>query len=156
MRVVGRTALAAVALTFATTATAHGAGGPGPGLNEAVRARQVEQWYAIAAWNETVQRRQNSPTITATTGANKTTTSRMKPTQSDMGSSWSTVAECESGGNWSTNTGNGYYGGLQFSQSTWLAAGGERYASRADLASREEQIAVASTLARSNWPVCGR
>ncbi len=69
---------------------------------------------------------------------------------------WDRVASCESGGNWSTNTGNGFYGGLQFTVSTWLAAGGGRYATRADLATREQQIAVASALALSNWPVCGR
>jgi hypothetical protein len=70
-------------------------------------------------------------------------------------SGWDRVAECESGGSWSTNTGNGFYGGLQFTSSTWLAAGGGRYASRADYATREQQIAIASTLALSNWPVCG-
>ena len=48
---------------------------------------------------------------------------------------WSGVAQCESGGNWSINTGNGYYGGLQFSQSTWAGYGGTAYAPRADLAS---------------------
>src|SRR5438105_13803867 len=52
---------------------------------------------------------------------------------------WDAIAECESGGNWSTNTGNGYYGGLQFSQTTWDGAGGLLYAPRADLASREQQ-----------------
>ncbi len=70
-------------------------------------------------------------------------------------SSWDRVAACESGGNWQTNTGNGFYGGLQFTQSTWIANGGGRYASRADLATREQQISVASGLSLSNWPVCG-
>jgi len=59
---------------------------------------------------------------------------------------WDRIAQCESGGNWHINTGNGYYGGLQFLTSTWLANGGGRYASRADLASREQQIAVAEAL----------
>ncbi len=68
---------------------------------------------------------------------------------------WDRVAACESGGNWSTNTGNGFYGGLQFTIGTWLTAGGGQYATRADLATREQQIAVASRLALSNWPVCG-
>src|SRR5262245_42776757 len=68
---------------------------------------------------------------------------------------WDRVAQCESGGDWHINTGNGFYGGLQFTYGTWLAAGGGRFAPRADLASREQQIAVASTLALSNWPVCG-
>ena len=68
---------------------------------------------------------------------------------------WDRIARCESGGNWATNTGNGYYGGLQFLTSTWLSAGGGQYAPRADLASRDQQIAVASGLSRSNWPNCG-
>jgi len=67
-------------------------------------------------------------------------------------STWDAVAGCESTNNWSINTGNGYYGGLQFSQSTWDAYGGEQYAPRADLASREQQIAVAEqTLAGQGW-----
>src|SRR5262245_33604910 len=70
-------------------------------------------------------------------------------------SGWDRVAACESGGNWSINTGNGFYGGLQFTVSTWNAAGGGRYAPRADMATREQQIAVASGLSLSNWPVCG-
>ncbi|MEU8677113.1 transglycosylase family protein [Streptomyces sp. NPDC048560] len=59
---------------------------------------------------------------------------------------WDAVAQCESGGNWSINTGNGYYGGLQFSQSSWAAAGGTQYAARADLASKSQQIAAAEKL----------
>jgi LysM repeat protein len=73
---------------------------------------------------------------------------------------WDGVAECESGGNWSINTGNGYYGGLQFSQSTWEGYGGLQYASRADLATKDQQIAVAElTLVGQGigaWPTCGR
>ncbi len=71
---------------------------------------------------------------------------------------WDSLAECESGGDWNTNTGNGYYGGVQFSQSTWEAYGGTEYAPRADLATREEQIAIAErTLAGQGWgawPAC--
>jgi LysM repeat protein len=74
------------------------------------------------------------------------------------GSVWDSIAACESGGNWSINTGNGFYGGLQFTQSTWDAYGGEAYASRADLASRDAQIAVASKVQAGQgwgaWPVC--
>lgn len=77
------------------------------------------------------------------------------PTYTGDTSMWDAIAACESGGNWSTNTGNGYYGGLQFSQPTWEGAGGLAYAPRADLATREQQIAVASGLALSNWPHCG-
>ncbi|MCT9080044.1 LysM peptidoglycan-binding domain-containing protein [Streptomyces fulvoviolaceus] len=74
-------------------------------------------------------------------------------------SEWDTVAQCESGGNWSINTGNGYYGGLQFSASTWAAYGGTAYASTADQASQSEQIAVAEKVLASQgkgaWPNCG-
>ncbi|MGO0575651.1 transglycosylase family protein [Ornithinimicrobium panacihumi] len=71
---------------------------------------------------------------------------------------WDRVAQCESGGNWSINTGNGYYGGLQFYQPTWEGYGGLEYAPRADLASREQQIAIAQNVLASQgpgaWPVC--
>ncbi|MEU6660724.1 transglycosylase family protein [Streptomyces sp. NPDC046821] len=74
-------------------------------------------------------------------------------------SEWDAVAQCESGGNWSINTGNGYYGGVQFSASTWAAYGGTAYASRADLASKSQQIAVAEKVLASQgkgaWPTCG-
>ncbi|PZG89342.1 hypothetical protein C1I97_31435 [Streptomyces sp. NTH33] len=60
---------------------------------------------------------------------------------------WDAIAACESSGNWRANTGNGYYGGLQFRQSSWVAAGGLRYAPRADKATRKQQIAVAKRLA---------
>ncbi|WP_409474379.1 transglycosylase family protein [Streptomyces sp. HC307] len=63
------------------------------------------------------------------------------------GTNWDAIAECESGGNWKANTGNGHYGGLQFRQSSWVAAGGLKYAPRADLATRREQIIVAKRLA---------
>jgi nucleoid-associated protein YgaU len=74
------------------------------------------------------------------------------PASAAPDSTWNAVAQCESSGNWAINTGNGYYGGLQFSQSTWNAYGGQQYAARADLATREEQIAVAEkTLAGQGW-----
>ncbi|WNF27466.1 transglycosylase family protein [Streptomyces sp. C11-1] len=65
---------------------------------------------------------------------------------------WDAVARCESGGNWSINTGNGYYGGLQFSQSSWAAAGGTQYAPRADLATKGQQIATAEKLLDMQGP----
>jgi resuscitation-promoting factor RpfB len=74
------------------------------------------------------------------------------------GAVWDAISRCEAGGNWAINTGNGYYGGVQFDQGTWERNGGLRFAPRADLASREEQIAVAEvTRARQGWgawPVC--
>jgi resuscitation-promoting factor RpfB len=59
---------------------------------------------------------------------------------------WDRIAQCESGGNWAINTGNGYYGGLQFDSQTWLGNGGGQYAPEANLASRTQQIAVANTV----------
>ncbi|MGW6685055.1 transglycosylase family protein [Streptomyces sp. NPDC054961] len=61
---------------------------------------------------------------------------------------WDAIARCESGGNWRANTGNGHYGGLQFTQSSWKAAGGRRFAPRADLATKAEQIVTARRLAK--------
>jgi resuscitation-promoting factor RpfB len=74
------------------------------------------------------------------------------------GSAWDRIAQCESGGNWHANTGNGYYGGLQFNLGTWRAYGGP---SRPDLVSREQQIAIAEKVRAASggygaWPVCGK
>ncbi|MFD6227517.1 transglycosylase family protein [Streptomyces sp. NPDC060232] len=73
---------------------------------------------------------------------------------------WNKVAACESTNNWRINSGNGYYGGLQFSQSTWRAFGGTTYAPRADLATKEQQIAVAEKVLKGQgpgaWPHCGK
>ncbi|WP_327136585.1 transglycosylase family protein [Streptomyces sp. NBC_01340] len=71
---------------------------------------------------------------------------------------WNKVAACESTDNWSINTGNGYYGGLQFTQSTWEAYGGQVYAQRADQATKDQQIAIAEKVLKGQgpgaWPVC--
>ncbi|MEO9108638.1 MAG: ubiquitin-like domain-containing protein [Jatrophihabitantaceae bacterium] len=81
------------------------------------------------------------------------------PVASSSGLNWDAVAACESGGDWSINTGNGFYGGLQFDAGTWLSNGGGAYAPRADQATRAQQIAVATRLynarGSSPWPVCG-
>ncbi|WP_037604920.1 LysM peptidoglycan-binding domain-containing protein [Streptacidiphilus rugosus] len=73
-------------------------------------------------------------------------------------STWDAVAQCESGGDWSINTGNGFYGGLQFTNSTWAAYGGTQYAASADQATKGQQIAVAEQVLASQgpgaWPVC--
>ena len=76
----------------------------------------------------------------------------------DAAPNWDALAQCESGGNWSISTGNGYSGGLQFSSSTWAAYGGTQYSSTASGATREEQIAVAQRVLASQgagaWPSC--
>ncbi|MFE3291691.1 transglycosylase family protein [Rhodococcus sp. NPDC059234] len=74
------------------------------------------------------------------------------------GSTWDALAQCEATGNWAINTGNGFYGGVQFDQNTWERQGGLKYAARADLATREEQIAIASKTQQTQgwgaWPSC--
>ncbi|WP_258053109.1 LysM peptidoglycan-binding domain-containing protein [Streptomyces sp. Ru73] len=74
------------------------------------------------------------------------------------GGVWDRIAACESGGNWHINTGNGFYGGLQFTASTWRAFGGHEYAPSAHQAGRAEQIAVAAKVQAAQgwgaWPVC--
>ncbi|MFI6847823.1 transglycosylase family protein [Kitasatospora sp. NPDC050467] len=73
-------------------------------------------------------------------------------------STWDAVAQCESGGNWAINTGNGFYGGLQFTSSTWAAFGGTAFASQANLATKAQQISIAEKVLASQgpgaWPVC--
>ncbi|MGH4029857.1 transglycosylase family protein [Actinomycetota bacterium Odt1-20B] len=75
------------------------------------------------------------------------------------GAEWDAVAQCESGGNWSINTGNGYQGGLQFSPSTWAAYGGTKYAPTADKASKAQQIEIGEKVlagqGKGAWPSCG-
>jgi resuscitation-promoting factor RpfA len=80
------------------------------------------------------------------------------PASADV--NWDAIAHCESRGNWSINTGNGYYGGLQFSRRTWQAYGGSAFATTADQATRAEQILIAERVLDGQgigaWPTCGR
>jgi hypothetical protein len=84
----------------------------------------------------------------------------LQPAPAPSWTVWDDLAKCESGGNWAINTGNGYYGGLQFLGSTWNAYGGREFAARADLASREQQIVVAERIrddvGYGAWPSCSR
>jgi uncharacterized protein YabE (DUF348 family) len=88
-------------------------------------------------------------------GTKTTTANKSSGSSTPSGSVWDKLAQCESGGNWSINTGNGYYGGLQFSLSTWRAYGGSGYPHKA---SREEQIRIAKKLQAAagwgSWPAC--
>jgi uncharacterized protein YabE (DUF348 family) len=90
-------------------------------------------------------------------GTKKPSTSKSSGGSTPSGSVWDKLAQCESGGNWSINTGNGYYGGLQFSLSTWRAYGGSGLPSNA---SREQQIAIAKKVQADAgwgaWPACSR
>lgn len=102
--------------------------------------------------------RDDEDTVTSRTPSRSRSTSRSGSTQA-TDAQWDRLAACESSGNWSANTGNGYKGGLQFSDSTWRAHGGNAYAPSADKASREEQIAIAKKVQREQgsraWPSCG-
>ena len=104
--------------------------------------------------------RRRAATVAATAGvAAVTPLLASAPAHADS-VNWDAVAQCESGNNWSISTGNGYYGGLQFSQGTWNAYGGGKYASTANQASRSQQIAVAEKVLAGQgigaWPVCGK
>lgn len=92
------------------------------------------------------------------TSENAAPSADVTPPPSDREATWDKLAQCESGGNWAINTGNGYYGGVQFAPSSWAAAGGTQYAPRADLATREQQIATAEKLLEMQgwgaWPAC--
>jgi resuscitation-promoting factor RpfB len=90
-----------------------------------------------------------------------TTTSQPPAPSTGDTSAWDRIAACESGGNWSIDSGNGYYGGLQFDHGTWVAYGGDAYANNANLASKAQQIAIAEKVKAANggygaWPVCGQ
>lgn len=97
-------------------------------------------------------------TVTAATGVVSTGVLTGGSAEAASVSTWDKVAACESGNNWSINTGNGYYGGLQFTASTWRAYGGAAYASRADLATKAQQILIAERVLAGQgpgaWPVC--
>jgi len=84
----------------------------------------------------------------------------LTPAQAASRRTWQRLANCESGGRWHINTGNGYYGGLQFSAGTWRAYGGHRYARTANHASKTQQIRVAARVKHHQgwgaWPVCSR
>ena len=104
--------------------------------------------------------RRRAATVAATAGvAAVTPLLASAPAHADS-VNWDAIAQCESGNNWSISTGNGYYGGLQFSQGTWNAYGGGKYASTANRASRSQQIAVAEKVLQGQgigaWPVCGK
>ena len=95
-------------------------------------------------------------TVVAITGVIAAAQVALEVPSADAEPNWDTMAQCESGGNWSANTGNGYYGGLQFTPTTWAENGG---VGSPAAASREEQIRVARNVLQSEglgaWPVCG-
>jgi LysM repeat protein len=121
---------------------------------------QVPAWMARAARAAVP----GTPTASAAVSVPQGSPSAAAPVAtaapaSSGGANWSAIAACESGGNWSANTGNGFYGGLQFTEQTWLGYGGGQYASSANQATEAQQIAVAERVLAGQgigaWPVCG-
>jgi uncharacterized protein YabE (DUF348 family) len=118
--------------------------------------------FAVTMVNGKEESRQPIATNVTVTAQPKTVRKGAKPGTEVPpvrdGAIWDALARCESTGNWAINTGNGYYGGIQFDQNTWERQGGLKYAPRADMATREEQIAIAEvTRARQGWgawPTC--
>jgi len=122
---------------------------------------RLSTWHPRKAWLEraAMAAAGAAPAPAATTlGPSSLPVATSYPAMSG-GVNWGAIAACESGGNWSTNTGNGFYGGLQFSEGTWLAYGGGQYAQTAAGASQSQQIAVAQRVLAGQgigaWPVCG-
>ena len=136
---------------------------PGERGVRAVTYKIVRHNGKIVERNKIKSRLINKPvTEVILVGTKKPTTTKKSSAGSSSGGSstpsgsvWDKLAQCESGGNWSINTGNGYYGGLQFSLSTWRAYGGSGMPNEA---SREEQIAIAKKLQADAgwgaWPAC--
>jgi Transglycosylase-like domain/LysM domain len=124
------------------------------------RSHQVPPWLARAALAAAAARpAPAAPAGTAPAAPAASAQASSPAPASSGGVNWSAIAACESGGNWAASTGNGFYGGLQFTEQTWLANGGGRYASSANLATAAQQIAVAQNVLASQgigaWPVCG-
>jgi len=123
-------------------------------------SHQVPPWLARAARAATSAARPASAASAGATAAPAAPAHASSPAPvSSGGVNWSAIAACESGGNWAASTGNGFYGGLQFTEQTWLGYGGGRYASSANLATPAQQIAIAQNVLAGQgigaWPVCG-
>ena len=123
-------------------------------------SHQVPPWLARAARAATSAARPASAASAGATAAPAAPAHASSPAPvSSGGVNWSAIAACESGGNWAASTGNGSYGGLQFTEQTWLGYGGGQYAASANLATPAQQIAIAQNVLAGQgigaWPVCG-
>ena len=123
-------------------------------------SHQVPPWLARAALAVIAAPPAPAAPVSAGSAAPAVPTQASSPASATSGGvNWAATAACESGGNWSASTGNGFYGGLQFTEQTWLGYGGGRYAPSANLATPAQQIAVAQHVLAGQgigaWPVCG-
>ena len=129
---------------------------------------RLSTWHSRKAWLVRAAMAASTPPAPVASSAPAQSPSSLPATSSapsysggssSGGVNWDAIAACESGGNWGTSTGNGFSGGLQFSQGTWDANGGGQYSSTAAGASRSQQIAVAQRVLAGQgigaWPVCG-
>ena len=143
---------------------------PNPDIIAAGQRLQLSAWHPRQAWLDQAARAAipaPAPAVPVSAGPAAPVaepTAPAVPAQASRpapagGVNWSAIAACESGGNWSASTGNGFYGGLQFTEQTWLGNGGGRYAASANLAIPAQQIAVAQQVLAGQgigaWPVCG-
>ncbi len=135
---------------------------PNPGMITAGQRLRLPSWHRVRPWlaHAALAAVPAPPPAAAVTAVPPAPAgSASAPAAPSGGVNWSAIAACESGGNWSASTGNGFYGGLQFSEQTWLSYGGGQYAPSANLATPAQQIAVAQRVLAGQgigaWPVCG-
>jgi resuscitation-promoting factor RpfB len=132
-------------------------------LAEGASGERIVVFRVTTTNGKITNREEISVTITREPAARKIAVGTKRPDNPPVtdGSVWDRLAQCESGGNWAINTGNGYYGGLQFDLGTWRAYGGTEYAAYPHQATREQQIAIATRLRDDRggygaWPSCAR
>jgi hypothetical protein len=134
-----------------------------PEMIQAGQRLTLSSWHPRKAWLNraalaAIPASASAPPVGAPAAPAAATGTQSAPAPSG-GVNWSAIAACESGGSWSASTGNGFYGGLQFTEQTWLGYGGGQYAPSANLATPAEQIAVAQRVLAGQgigaWPVCG-
>ncbi|WP_271394840.1 resuscitation-promoting factor [Neomicrococcus lactis] len=150
---------AKVAEAARQAAAAKEAGAKEAGAKEAAAKEAAAKEAAAKAATQTATAKKAATQTAAakeTQAASSSSKTATAPT--NVSGAWAALAQCESGGNWATNTGNGYYGGLQFSLSSWRAVGGTQYAAYPHQASASQQIAAAEKLRASggwgHWPAC--
>ena len=135
---------------------------PNPGLISVGQRLRLPGKPRVRAWLARAAQAEAASTAAAPAAGGQTSapvTAAGPVPASSSGVNWAAIAACESGGNWGANTGNGFYGGLQFTQGTWNAYGGGQYASSANQATPSQQMAVANRVLAGQgigaWPVCG-
>lgn len=116
--------------------------------------------HAQASTSSPTRRRIAGVAVAGATAAVGSVATAQSASASTSNSVWDAVAQCESGGNWSINTGNGFYGGLQFTNQTWTGFGGDQYAPNANQATKAQQIEIAQKVLQTQgpgaWPVCSQ